>query len=103
MNRTGLTAVQTGRFWYSVFISLDNPFYPNASGRARTLLYLLHQLFRHQFELLDLRESELTVHESSGFDGSANMTFLGLSFHFARQPLLSKCLWVGTYPTLVSS
>ena len=62
----------------------QQPLYPNASGRACTLLYLLHQLFRHQFELLDLRESELTVHESSGFDGSANMTFLGLSFNFAR-------------------
>ena len=46
--------------------------------------YILHQQVIHQFELLDLRESELTVHESSGFDGSANMTFLGLSFHFAR-------------------
>ena len=43
-----------------------------------------YQLVIHQFELLDLRESELTVHESRGFDGSANMTFLGLSFHFAR-------------------
>ena len=84
MNRAVLTAVQTVRFWYSVFISLDNLFHPNASGSARTLLYLLHQLVRHQFELLDLRESELTVHESSGFDGSANMMFLGLSFHFAR-------------------
>ena len=83
MTRAVLTAVQTGRFWYSVFISLDNPFYPNASGRARTLLYILHQLFRHKFELLDLRESELTVHESSGFDGSANRMFLVLSFHFA--------------------
>ena len=84
MNGAVLTAVQTGRFWYSVFISLDNPFYPNVSGWARTLLYLHHQLVIHQFELLDLRESELTVHELSGFDGSANMTFLGLSFHFAR-------------------
>ena len=84
MNQAVLTAVQTGRFWYSVFISHDNPIYPNASGWARTLLYLLHQLVRHQFELLDLRESELRVHEWSGFDGSVNMTFLGLSFHFAR-------------------
>ena len=33
----------------------------------------------------------------------ANRPFLGLSFHFARQPLLSKCLWVGTYPTIASS
>ena len=103
MNRAVLTAVQTGHFWYSVFILLDNPFYPNASGWARTLLYLLHQLVIHQFEHLDLRESELMVHESIGFDGSANMTFLGVSFQFARQPLLSKCLWVGTYPTLASS
>ena len=76
--------MQTGRFWDSVFTSPDNPFYPNASGWARTLLYLLHQLVIHQFELLDIIESELTVHESSGFDGSANMTFLGLGFHFAR-------------------
>ena len=51
---------------------------------GHTLLYLLHQLVRNQFELLDQRESELTMHESSGFDSSAHMTFLGLSFHFAR-------------------
>ena len=50
---------------------------------------------------MDLRESELTVHESSGFDGSANRAFLGLSFYFAQQPILPKCLWVRTYLTLV--
>ena len=57
-------------FWDSVFTSLDNPFYPNASGWARTLLYLLHQLVIHQFEPLDLRESELMVLQWRGFYSS---------------------------------